>query len=433
MGIFSRRNIKRILDENRQFLTKKQLRDHVKHLNGADEVRRVATEWEVVILNALNKVGSVTHEPKLPGATKIDALFGHATGTALIEITAVSDRGLDEQNPVELLSEELTRRVREHGLNPNHFGLEVKGNSHELFLGGPRPHLYIPPSDQLEKRIFNSAFYQFVDTVRTSGSKKFFSPALEEPGAVKIHYDPAQKFFSCNYLDYTVPFSVHSNPLYNRLWEKTQQLEKSQHKALKGIVVCDSGCSVLRRTGRRGMDVDADEIISTFLAKHTSIAFVLTIVVTSERSLSWSPADLRIGVKAHISPSHGTAGPLVSLLRDSFREQLPKPENIPMNAHSLQSSGRSFNGGGTMSGGKIKMSARAVLGLLSGHIKQEDFLRENQPFANAFDKIVRDGRLLEAVSIDHCPERDDDWIEFSFSDPDAAVARFRRRRESTGA
>jgi hypothetical protein len=430
MGIFSRRNIKRILDDNRQFLTKKQLREHVKHLNGNDEIRCVATEWEIAILSALSKIGKVTHEPELPGTTKIDALFTHDTGTALIEITAVSDRGLDERNPVDLLSEELMDRVRKHGLNPNHFGLAVKGNSHELFLGGPRPRLYIPPSDQFEKRIFNSAFYQFLDTAHNSGRKALFCPSLDEAGAVNIHYDPAQMFFSSNYLDYTVPFTVHSNPLYNRLWEKTEQLEKAQHHGLKGIVVCDGGCSVLGRTGRRGMDVGQDEIISAFLAKHPSIAFVLTIVVTSERSGSLSSADLRIGVKAHLQAIHRTAIPLVSLLRDSLPRQLPKPENTPINAHSVQGPGKSFNGGGTMSGRKIKLSARAVLGLLSGHVKQEHFLRDNQPFANAFDKFVRDGRLLEEVSIDHCPERDDDWMEFSFSDTDAAVARFRRRGES---
>jgi hypothetical protein len=88
MTIFSRPNLKRMLDENRAFafLSAKQMREHERHLDGPDPVRRVTTEWEFAFLNGLRKLGKVQYEPRFSGASKIDALFTHETGTALIEI-----------------------------------------------------------------------------------------------------------------------------------------------------------------------------------------------------------------------------------------------------------------------------------------------------------------------------------------------------------
>lgn len=79
-----------------------------------------------------------------------------------------------------------------------------------------------------------------------------------------------------------------------------------------------------------------------------------------------------------------------------------------------------------MTAHKIKMSARAVLGFLSGRIKQEDFVRENKPFVQAFERMVGEGRALSTVKIERVAERDDDWIEFCFSEADPAAGPFTR-------
>lgn len=39
-----------------------------------------------------------------------------------------------------------------------------------------------------------------------------------------------------------------------------------------------------------------------------------------------------------------------------------------------------------------------------------------------------EGRVLSDAQIERVPERDDDWIEFAFSEVDPAVARFERKR-----
>jgi hypothetical protein len=428
MSLFSRRIIARALRENRRFLTKKQLREHVAHLNGSDQIRRVTTEWEVMILNGLDKLGVVVHEPEVPGLTKIDARLTHETGTSLIEITSVSDRGLDEANPVGQLSEELIRRVIEFGLNPSHFSLDIKGNSHELFLGGPRARLYMPASDQFGALIFAETFYRFLNEARASGISRTFRPDQHEAGQVTISFNPNQTGFSCGHLDYTVPFSLDDNPVYFRLMDEADQLEKSHSPEWKGIVLCDGGSSVLRHQGRQGMSYGVDDIITAFLAKNDSVAFVLTVLVSSNNIATLSPEHLRLVSKPYLSRHHPAAAPFVSFLHANLCANLPSPETTPINAYSLDNEGKSFYGGGSMSALTIRISARTVLGLLSGQIDQQDFIRDNPDFSAHFDRLLREGRVLDSVFVKHCQERDDDWMEFLFSDADPAVGRFSRGR-----
>jgi hypothetical protein len=428
MGIFSRRNIARALLANRKFLTKKQLRQHVAHLNGIDEIRRVTAEWELMLLNALDKVGTVVHEPQVSGPTRIDAQFIHETGTALIEITSVSDRGLDEANPIGQLSEELMRRVQEAGLDPNHFSLDVEGNFHELRLGGPRARLYMPQSHQFAEQIFTDAFYRFLEEARASGIPCTFRPSLVEKQGVIISFKPKQTFFSCGHLDYTVPFAVDDNPVHFRLSEKAEQLERTQSQEWKGIVICDGGSSVLRRQGRRGMDFGADDIISAFLARNDSIAFVLTIVVASDHSGRLGPDHLTVVSKSYLSQRHPDAAPLVQFLQVNLCANLPTPETTPINAYSLDDHGKSFYGGGRMAGTTIQISARTVLEVLSGQTSQGNYIRDNQMFSAQFDRFLREGRLLEQVSVESCQNRDDDWIVFRFSETDPAIGKFSRGR-----
>jgi hypothetical protein len=65
---------------------------------------------------------------------------------------------------------------------------------------------------------------------------------------------------------------------------------------------------------------------------------------------------------------------------------------------------------------------------LSGRIKQDDFIRDNDLFVKAFLRMSAEGRVLSDAQIERVPERDDDWIEFAFSEVDPAVARFERKR-----
>lgn len=421
MPIFSRRNVKRMLDENRAFLTPKQMREHEKHLDGPDPVRRVTSEWEVAVLNGLRKFGDVEHEPKFSGASRIDALFTHETGTALIEITTVSDRGPDAKNPVDLLARELIDRLRRQGFNPDRFGLEVMGNP-QIYLGGPTPNLGLPPPDDFGSSIFNEDFSRFLNEIRQASAIRREAALGPTAARVKVTYDPAATRFYLNHLVYTVTVKVDDDsPIYHRLCDKAEQFRKANFAGLKGIVLCDAGCASLKTQGRRGFHLGVGEIISAFLADHPSIAFVIVLLVAGDGSHYFGPDHLKVRSTTYLLPLHTNATSLANFLQRHLADALPRPETAPINAYTLSNEGGSFYGGFQMAGRKIKISARAVLGVLAGQIKQEDFVRDHPRFGH----LLQQGRLLDAVKIEHVPERDDDWIEFTFSDVDPAISPYR--------
>jgi hypothetical protein len=429
MGLFSRRIVQGMLEENRQFMPADKLRRHINHLNGNSAVQRVTTEWEIAVLNGLSKLGRVEFEPKLAGVTAVDALFTKDGTTALIEIATVSDRGLDEQNPVHQLCDELIRRVRQSGLNPNKFGVSVDGNWRDLSLGGPKPRLFIPRSDELVTRVFNDQFTRFLARDTSHGEASFRLRSHRE-GGITITYDPAQEFFQCRYLDYTVAFTTRNNPVYNRLRAKSDQLKKSQFRGMRGIVLCDAGCRALSRPVRRGFHLGAGDIISSFLKEQPSVAFVVVLLVESEACGRLGAGRLEIVSHMYSSPGRREAASFSEFLGERLPSQLPSPERAPINAFSLADEGNSFSGGGTVQANRIKISVRSVLGVLSGQMAQDKFMRDNEMFAGAFARMLRQGRMVREVRIERT-QKDDDWIEFLFSEADPAISRFRGRGEDS--
>jgi hypothetical protein len=70
----------------------------------------------------------------------------------------------------------LIRRIRERGFNPGNFGLCVEGNWKELFLGGPKPRLFMPNSSEFDASIFNERFSKFLNEIESSHQKATYSP-----------------------------------------------------------------------------------------------------------------------------------------------------------------------------------------------------------------------------------------------------------------
>ena len=100
MTIFSRRVIQKFLNENRKFMDEEKITDHIKKLNYQNN-ESIAAEWEVVVLNALSKIGSIEHEKYFPGSKKPDIYFKSPTIDVFVaDITSVSDENYDNENPI---------------------------------------------------------------------------------------------------------------------------------------------------------------------------------------------------------------------------------------------------------------------------------------------------------------------------------------------
>jgi len=425
MGLFSRRILYRMLTENRQFISADKVRHQVNQLNGGGIVERLTTEWEVAVLNSFSKFGHVQFEPELAGGVAIDFLFTRGKHILLIEISTVSDRGLDEMNPVSQLCDELVQRVRKSGLglNPSKFAVHVDGNWRDLYLGGPKAHLYLPDPNEFGSVIFNERFTEFLNKIGPVQTNTSLHIPLNGDAGVTITYNPAQEFFTYSHLSYTVPFQVRSNPIYNRLHAKANQLRNAGFEGIKGIILCDAGCTMLNQQGLRGQRLGADDIIDAFLDENPSIGFVIVLSVASDDTRSLGPNHLKIAGRLYRRAVNSEVASLFDDLCQQLAGNLPRPETTPVNALSLSNEGRSFSGGGTVSATKIKMSARTAVALLAGQITTEEFTRDNKFFSDHFARMIGQGRMLTEVRIERT-ERDDDWIEFIFSDPDPAISPF---------
>jgi hypothetical protein len=174
LGLLSRRTLNRLLQENRWVLADDKVGLHINHLNGTSAVQRLTTGWEVVVLNAFSKLDRVRHEPMLAGSVLVDLLFEWEGNIALIDITTVSDRGLDKANPIEQLCAVLVVAVQKQGLDPDKFYVQANGNSNELFLGGPKAQLYLPRPEDFRAVIFNARFDDYLTKVKQSQQKSSF-------------------------------------------------------------------------------------------------------------------------------------------------------------------------------------------------------------------------------------------------------------------
>ena len=72
------------------------------------------------------------------------------------------------------------------------------------------------------------------------------------------------------------------------------------------------------------------------------------------------------------------------------------------------------------------MSARMLLEILAGKLTMEDFERNYgmKRTDNPFRIKLQQGRLIEQISVEHHPEKDDDRVTIHFGKPDAAIASF---------
>ncbi len=124
-----------------------------------------------------------------------------------------------------------------------------------------------------------------------------------------------------------------------------------------------------------------------------------------------------VEVKLHLNPKWKTDfAPLKQVLAKIHR-LLPEAQYTPENAmRHLRSENGKFGRyfGKLITGGNMKMSLREFQELLAG-----------------VKTIEEQGRLISKVTVERCPEKDDDTVTIEFGDADAAVGPFRLPITST--
>ncbi len=433
MPIFSKRTLQRLINENSRFLTKEQLFKHINGLNRFNE-ESINLEWEVVLLNAFNKLGKLSHEPTLAGKSRPDLLFGHSTGAEfLADIATVSDRGFEAENPLEPFVSELTRMRSKYGLKQGSFSWRIEGQREGPFRD-QKMKLNLPPRRDIHK-LFDGSFHQFMKKIKLTPLLPC-SLKIKTPDAnILINYNPGDKYGSGSYPAYTVAYSITRNPIYNALKRKSNQLKESGYRGHRAILLCDGGCHLFRDHLYSPDTFKMSDIIFKYLRETSSIDMILTFSVQSRLKPFYSGTELRSEIQ-FFTNSHALNG-FADHLTGELTAVMPKPVLDAANAvnhlkgkHPKE--GISRYGGWKMGGGKVEISARALLLLLSGQISQEKFLedhglvptKDRKDNFNVFEKLYKQGRLFEKVHLTKSSDEDDDTIIFEFGDPDPAISRF---------
>lgn len=291
MAMFARRELQRAINESLPYASPSMRRKWVGVLNSPSSSNYIPTEWEVLLLRSLSGLGSVTHELDFGGITKPDIEFQSTSLTFVADITAISDHGLHERNPIRRLEEELRKRWLQSGITEGGFAFHA---STRLHTGkGAKPPIVVPAVEQFESLLFNERFEQFVLDAKAAPTdqRQLIIPWAQD-SVIQITYVPGRKFVWCaGYTSFTLPTQRDRNPLYVALKEKGHQLKLCGYSGLKGVIVCDGGAHVLRNIGG-SFAYSVRDIVLHALKRHSSIDFVV-IVSLRDRNLKEMRQEVR--------------------------------------------------------------------------------------------------------------------------------------------
>ena len=152
MAIFSRRQIQTKIDSLSEIIPRKKLQRLVKHLNleysqkkSEQYVEALSAEWEIVLVDAFAKAGSIQYERRASNGKEPDIYFRSDKIMFLGDIFAVSDESQKSKNPINLFHETIYNLWIETGLESGGLKWEVEA----LELARPNPTT--PPSDKPRK------------------------------------------------------------------------------------------------------------------------------------------------------------------------------------------------------------------------------------------------------------------------------------------
>lgn len=431
MALFSRRFLQRILDESSPYLSLKKRQEVCKLLNTVRD-EYLSTEWEMVILHILNSLGSLRHEPDFPGTSHPDVLFTTDLGLSFVaDITSVSDKGLHKQNPYDALQEEFFERRRKLGLLNGGFDVRVDSHADNIYRGsGKKPRLRLPKRADFPTKIFNADFQRFMIRVRDNPDEVRQLHIADADTSVHFSYSPSRRGFGGgSHPSFNLTAVIDSNPIYNALDSKADQLKKSDYDGIKGIFLCDAGCWSLHQRSSNWQFYATHEVIKHFLRQHQSVSFVVELLVEEEQTAFVHTTKRFISRSVYLNDDAVHLKEQIERLAGNLESRLPSPVQSPRNAmlDLKRKDGMTGRHLGTLTHGRgIEMSARMLLEILAGQLSVKDFEQNYrmEGAQNPFRRMLEQRRLIEGVTVEPHPEAYDDRVTIRFGKPDPAIAPF---------
>jgi len=220
-----------------------------------------------------------------------------------------------------------------------------------------------------------------------------------------------------------------TNNLTGQIIEKAnQQLMPFRNDHLLGLVVCDGGTEVVSNArGSPGQATPSFASISQQAFASSGIDFIISIGRQDRMrmdGLVMSPLNRRKELAIDFFFANNVGAQMASAIRDNLEPSLrriPVPLRHPHQAKSLQSQ---YAAGATMKPSmkstafssnstefRIKISARALVDLMTGTIAPEEFRKAHlSKFA-----VILNTKVLNGVSMSHDEDHDDDYVEFTLA------------------
>jgi len=432
MPIFTRRSIQKLLNENREFLTSKHMSVHVDKLN-SQNAASIATTWEIVLLNALSKIGNVFHERDFGGKTCPDIYFeSYDTPPFIADITALSDDNYDKENPIIYFLEYLNVFFNKVGLTTSGLSLEVDSE----MVGEYRDRkikLALPEKNKIPSFI-KKEFLVIREAIKYAPNLAFRTTIKKDGTLLTVTYNPNSTYSGINHAKYTVLCSLTRNPLYNALKRKAIQLRNSGFEGIMGVFVCDGGCDSLNKGMQSAEAYTQADIIRKVFINNATLSFVMVLSI-EEWGSTWSKY-IKGNIYSNPKAKYQASASLFEKVC-KIESYFPVPETMPINAKNgmefRNNKWLSFYRGFTMCQDEIKISSRMITELLAGILNYEKFdsdqkqgtLDKKNMIKDFFLRQYFDGKMIENISIEKCQEKDDDWIRFKYGSCDTAVSKFK--------
>lgn len=436
--IYRRRALQRRLNELRSVLGDEAIDRLAERLNRAGK-DRIAAMWELVVFHGLSKCGFLQSEVPLASLRRPDILFEQGSLRLTADVTAVSDEGLDKENPYQELSE-LIEAAKDRLKLPSG-GLDLRIRSKlERTKRGTRTVLLLPPRKKLQEFVQQSIVPQLREQMAAKMSPLHIT-IDDDLVSLDVTIDPTKSpFNSVGFAVYDAPKIKDRNPLYSALKAKAEQL--SGANGITGVIVCDGDCVALSDTSMNWDGVSTKQIINEFFRQFSSVDFVLLLSVRESRS-GWmfnSPTVRRNDASLLVRNDCDAHSELTTLFQ-TMLEHFPKPAMMPVNGALRAREDRyelGHHGGySLLDSDVLRLSLREFTEIFAGLRTLQDggalnveATRKLPQEPNRLHAVVlsnlRAGRLPESIEIIKTDEdHSDDWVEIRFGEIDPAIAPLR--------
>lgn len=443
--IFSRRSIQMFIDKLSEKLPQDTAGKLVGNLNRNDHAS-LGFEWETAVLFALDQLGELSYEASHGGSSLPDVTFylpGQNKVSFIADIATVSDRGLEDENPVGMLMKLFHEKARDLGLVGG-FEFRIEGTRLGKSYRDHKIKLSMPRRNELREYLETHVTPKLREIKEASLDKAEI--LLSEPYQISVSYRSYTNISAGSYPSYTTAYSLTRNPIYTALKTKVRQLSRSGFKGRKGIILCDGSCSLLGNRLSGQTSYSDQEIIENFLRQQSSISFVTTLWIEQPDRVflgNWQRCQLQTRVYRNPYAKFLIDDESARIL-NAISSLLPIPVNTALNAansieYGKSGIGESFYGGYSMTHGNfsttVKISSRSLLELLAGKYDPKQYIDdhwakhsgENGGISNPFELAIHQGMTIKTASVELVKHEDDDWIMFELSGPDPAISPFRSR------